>query len=544
MRCSTLILRQMEDKIIPQLTNCSCIKELKKIHAHILVSFLSQSNFLATRIINLCNFYRSIDYAFHVFKQVVDPNIFLYNAMIKAYTQNNHFLEAINLYKQMLRCSHSGDRFTYPFIIKCCGGEHIQLGNQIHIRVIKSGLDSNHVVQNSLIEIYTKVDDLKNAQKVFHSMTVRDAVSWNMLISGHARLGKLKEAMAIFVAMPNKTVVSWTVMISGYSMAGRYSDAVGVFRRMQIHDFEPDEVSIVSVIPACIQLGALELGKWIHAYADKHNLLIKPIICNALIELHCRCGSIDQALQLFDQMPRRDVISCSTMIWGLAMHGRSREAVQLFETMELEGRVRPNAVTFLGLFAACAHGGLLHEGLGYFRSMKEIYDIEPTVEHYGCIIDLLCRSGCINDAMEFIDDMPIPADAAIWGSLLSACRIHDNIEMAVKAMEQLLRLEPDDLGNYVLLSNIYASGKRWDDVSRIRRLMRNRRLKKDPGCSSIELNGAVHEFMAGDDSLLQSADMDDMLELLAMATTKIGTFSTLEDDEEIGSFDPHHFGDF
>lgn len=444
----------------------------------------------------------------------------------------------------MLRCSHGGDRFTYPFIIKCCGELHFQLGNQVHVLVIKSGLDSNHVVQNSLIELYTKVDDLINAQKVFDSMPVRDTVSWNMLIAGQARLGNLREAMAIFDAMPDKTVVSWTVMISGYSMAGRYSDAVELFRRMQINDFEPDEVSIVSIIPACIHLGRFELGKWIHAYAERHNLLIKPIICNALIELHCRCGSIEQALQLFDQMPQRDVISYSTMIWGLAMHGRSLEAVQLFEAMEIESRVRPNAVTFLGLFSACAHGGLVNEGLRYFRSMKEIYDIEPGVEHYGCIIDLLCRSGFIRDAVEFIDNMPIPADASIWGSLLSACRIHGNIEMAVRAMEELSRLEPDDLGNFVLLSNIYASEKRWDDVSRIRRLMRNRGLKKAPGCSSIELNGAVHEFMVGDDSHLQSNDMVDMLELLAMATMKIGTFRSLEDDEQIGSLDPQHFGDF
>ncbi|KAG0478591.1 hypothetical protein HPP92_013310 [Vanilla planifolia] len=409
------------------------------------------------------------------------------------HTQNYHFPEAIALYKQMLRCAMFGDRFTYPFVLKSCAGLiHVRLGRQVHTQVIKCGLEFNSVTQNSLIEMYAKVDDLVNARKVFHDMSERDSVSWNTLISAHARLGQMRRAKALFDTMPSRTIVSWTALISGYTLEGRCSEAVAIFRRMQAEGFEPDDVSIVSVLPACVELGALELGRWIHTYAERHGLLQKMVICNALIEMHAKCGSIDDAIKLFDNMPQRDVISWSTMICGLAQHGRARKAVQLFETMKDENRVNPNSVTFLGLLAACAHGGLLDEGLHYFSLMKETYGITAGVEHYGCIVDLLGRAGCIARAVEVVGGMSIPADAAIWGSLLSASHKHGDIETAVRSMEELMRLEPEDMGNYVLLLNTYAAEKRWEDVARIRILMRSRRLNKTPGCSSIEVGDAVH----------------------------------------------------
>ncbi|PKA66800.1 Pentatricopeptide repeat-containing protein [Apostasia shenzhenica] len=511
----------MEDRISLKLRVCSSFIELKRIHARIMVSSLSQSSFLATQIVNTCNVCARIDYAAKVFDQVRDPNIFLFNAMTKAYAQNNHFREAIGLYKHML-----GDRFTYPFVLKSCAGlPQLQLGEQIHTQVVKSGLDSEDVVQNSLLEMYTKVDELITAHKVFDEMTERDSVSWNTIITAHARLGQMREARALFDSMPNRTVVSWTALISGYSFVGCFSDAVEMFHQMQVEGFEPDDISIVSVLPACVQLGALELGKWIHAYADKHGLLKKTFICNALIELHSKCGSIDQALQIFDEMPQRDVISWSTMIGGLAMNSRAREAVKLFQFMENQSRTKPNGVTFLGLLAACAHAGLVDEGLHYFNSMKNIHGIEPGLKHYGCIVDLLGRMGYIDQAVEVIEGMPIPADAAIWGSLLSSCRSRGNVETAVRAMDELVKLEPDEMGNLLLLSGIYAKEKRWADVATMRRFMRSRRLTKTPACSLVEVDNGVHEFTAGDDSNPRSTEMAEMLRLLRSE----------EHEEEIGS---------
>ncbi|RRT53142.1 hypothetical protein B296_00030474 [Ensete ventricosum] len=436
----------------------------------------------------------------------------------KTYAKKSHFVEAIGLYKQMVRQDHVfADGFTYPFVIKACAGLPVlDLGRQVHARVSRSGLGSNSIIQNSLIEMYTKCDDLIGAHCLFDEMAERDVISWNMLITAHARLGQMRKARALFDTMPKRSVVSWTALISGYTSIGCYSDAIEVFHKMQLEGLEPDDVSIVSVLPACAHLGALELGKWIHAFCNKHKLLEKTFVCNALMEMYAKCGSIDQAHQLFEDMRERDVISWSTMIGGLATHGRAPDAIKLFVEMEeKDKRVRPNCITFLGLLSACSHAGLVDEGLWYFESMKKVYGIDPDIEHYGCMVDLLGRAGCIRRAVELIDGMPFPPDASIWGSLLCACRIHGDVEMAVKATERLLELEPEDTGNYVMLSNIYAAAGRWDGVAKMRKLVRSRKMKKTPGCSSIEVNNAVREFMAGDETNPHFVELCQMLDLLA-----------------------------
>lgn len=522
---------------MPTLRNCTNMEELKQLHAHILVFSLSQSNFLGTQIINICNSNGRVAYAALFFNQFEEPNMFLYNAMIKAYTQNQHYFEAISLYKQMLNLRHSQnsilvDRFTYPFVLKACAGLLLLvLGKLVHVDIFKSGLTTNSIIQNSLIEMYTKCDDLVDARRVFDEMDDRDAVSWNMLISAHARLGQMRKARALFNSMPSKTVVSWTALISGYTMAGRYFDAVEVFHHMQLEGFEPDGISIVSVLPSCAQLGALELGRWIHAYCDKHELLQNIFICNALVEMYAKCGSVDQALQLFEEMKDKDVISWSTMIGGLASHGQAHKAINLFVEMEKDKRVRPNGITFIGLLSACSHAGLLDEGFRYFDSMKEVYGIDPGVEHYGCMVDLLSRSGYIDRAVEFIESMPVPPDAAIWGSLLGACRTHGNVRTAVKAMERLIELEPEDIGNYVMLSNIYAAARRWDGVVKLRRVIRSRSLKKTPGCSLIEVNNVVQEFVAGNEPNPQFGEISGMLYLLASQLGHYGYQRTMESEE-------------
>lgn len=522
----------MEDQIAPMLQNRIGMKHLKKIHAHIIKSSLSQSNFLATKIIDVCDRNGEIGYSSSVFDQVIEPNIFLYNAMIRTYTHNHLYTKSVMLFKQLLRHPDAksrvfADRFTFPFVLNACAGLlYLDIGRQIHGFVWKCGLNSNAVVDNSLLDMYTKCDDLDMAHHLFDGMTERDAVTWNTLISAHARLGKMKRAREVFELMPDKTIVSYTTLISGYTRIGCYSDALEVFHQMQIAGMEPDEISIVSVLPACAHLGALELGKWIHVYADKNKVLSRICICNALIEMYAKCGCVEGARRLFDWMPERDVISWSTMIAGLANHGRAGEAIGLFEEMDSAG-VKPNSVTFLGLLSACAHAGFLNEGLKYFNSMVKDYCINPGVEHYGCVVDLLGRSGCLNQAVDFIHKMPIAPDATIWGSLLSACRSHGNVEIAVIAMEKLVELEPDDAGNYVLLSNVYAAAGRWDGVSRMRKLIRSKKLKKTPGCSLIEVNSVVQEFVAGDDPSLLSDDICRMLELFALQLSETNSVITI-----------------
>ncbi|KAL6212598.1 hypothetical protein ACLB2K_017816 [Fragaria x ananassa] len=360
---------------------------------------------------------------------------------------------------------------------------------------------------------YTKCDNLRDAHKVFDEMTERDVISWNSLLSGYVRLGQMRKARAVFEEMSDKSIVSWTAMVSGYTRIGCYGDALEIFRRMQMLGIEPDEISVVSVLPACSQLGALEVGKWIHRYSDKKRLLQSVSVCNALIEMYVKCGCIDQAWQLFDQMSGRDVISWSTMIAGLANNGKAREAVELFQEMQ-RVKTEPNGITFLGVLSACSHASLWKEGLKYFDSMREGYTIEPGIEHYGCLIDLLGRAGHLDQALDKIKQMPMKPDSKIWGSLLSSCRAFCNLEIALIAMEQLQDLEPDDAGNYVLLSNIYADLGKWEDVSRMRKLIRSKSMKKTPGCSLIEVNNVVLEFVSGDDTKPFAKDIFSMLQLL------------------------------
>ncbi|KAL0394036.1 UNVERIFIED_CONTAM: Pentatricopeptide repeat-containing protein [Sesamum latifolium] len=349
----------------------------------------------------------------------------------------------------------------------------------------------------------------------FDEMSQRDVISWNSLISGHMKLGQVRKARALFEEMPNKTIISWTAMISGYTKMGCFGDALDVFRGMQMAGMQPDWVSLVAVLPACAQLGALELGKWIHFYADKKGLLRKTCVCNALIEMYTKCGSVNQALQLFNKMSEKDVISWSTMIAGLAQHGRAHEAIELFHEMQ-KLNVEPNEITFVGLLSACGHAGLLDDGMKYFDCMQNDYKIEPGIEHYGCLVDLLGRTGHIDRALKLIKSMKMKPDSAIWGSLLSSCRTYRNLETAVIAMEHLLELEPEDTGNLILLANIYADLGRWDGVSRMRKFIRSKSMKKTPGCSLIEVNSVVQEFMSGDHSKPFSKDIFHVLDLLVL----------------------------
>ncbi|KAF1893597.1 hypothetical protein Lal_00002093 [Lupinus albus] len=522
------LLRELENRFVPNLTNCVKIVELNKIHAQIVKLSLSQSNFLVTKMVDLCDNFGNLSYATLLFEQLVEPNVFSYNAIIRTYTRNHQYSLAINLFKQML--SHSRepgqnaifpDRFTYPFVIKSCSGLLLHhLGLQIHTQICKLGFKSHCITENALIDMYMKCDDLRNAYKVFEEMTNRDAISWNSLIFGHTRLGQMDSARELFDEMPCRTIVSWTTMITGYCRIDYYTDALDIFREMQMVGIEPDEISITSVLPACAQLGALEVGKWIHMYSDKKGFLQKTGICNALVEMYAKCGCIDEARHLFDQLVDKDVISWSSMIGGLANHGRGYEAIELFQDMQ-KAQVVPNGITFLGVLSACSHAGLWNEGLKYFDVMRVNYHIVPEIEHYGCLVDLLGRSGCLDRALDMILKMPMKPDSRIWNSLLSFCRIHRNLEIAVIAMEELLELEPEESGNYILLANIYAELGKWEGVSNIRKLIRSKRIKKTPGCSLIEVNNVVQEFVSGDNSKPFSQDVFWVLEMLALHQTRI-----------------------
>lgn len=284
-----------------------------------------------------------------------------------------------------------------------------------------------------------------------------------------------------------------------------------LFNEMQMSLIRPNEITLVGLIGACADLGALTQGLWAHAYLQKHGLELNCFVGTSLIDVYSKCGCINLAAQVFDSLPKRDTKCYNSMIRGLAIHGLARPAIELFNNMGREG-VSVDDVTFVVTMCACAHAGLVDEGRRCFDSIKEVYGIEPKIEHYGCLVDLLGRAGWLDEAHEVVLKMPMMPNSVLWRSLLGASRIHGNKELGELALGHLIELEPESGGNYVLLSNIYANMSHWEDVRSVRKVMKDKGINKIPGHSLIEMDGEIHEFIIGDRAHPKSREIYAMLD--------------------------------
>ena len=358
------------------------------------------------------------------------------------------------------------------------------------------------------------------------------------MLSGYAKLGMVQDARFIFDQMVEKDLVCWRAMISGYAESDEPLEALQLFNEMQRRIIVPDQITMLSVISACTNVGALVQAKWIHTYADKNGFGRALPINNALIDMYAKCGNLVKAREVFENMPRKNVISWSSMINAFAMHGDADSAIALFHRMK-EQNIEPNGVTFIGVLYACSHAGLVEEGQKFFSSMINEHRISPQREHYGCMVDLYCRANHLRKAMELIETMPFPPNVIIWGSLMSACQNHGEIELGEFAATRLLELEPDHDGALVVLSNIYAKEKRWEDVGLIRKLMKHKGISKEKACSKIEVNKEVHVFMMADGYHKQSDEIYKMLDavvsqlkLVGYTPSTLGILVDLEEEEK------------
>ncbi|KAK4479245.1 hypothetical protein RD792_014756 [Penstemon davidsonii] len=340
---------------------------------------------------------------------------------------------------------------------------------------------------------------MSNVLLLFDKMGQRDIVTWNTMITQLVKTGDVDLAYKMFVEMPERNVRSWTAMISGFVQCGKPKEAISLFTKMEETCLKPNEVTVVAILAACADSGFLDLGSKIHESSDNNGFTRNTHICNTLIDMYIKCGCLEAALDVFEGMKEQTVVTYSAMIQGLAIHGQGEKSLKLFFEMIQTG-MKPNGITFIGLLNACSHMGLTNEGLGFFTTMTNDYEIVPAIEHYGCMVDLFSRAGLLHEAHDFIKEMPIKPNAAIWGALLGGCKVHKNIEMAEVAMRHLQELDPFNDGYYVVLANIYSEAKRWEDAARVRKLMKNRGLNKTRAWSSIAVKGMVHEFVAGDDS--------------------------------------------
>lgn len=317
----------------------------------------------------------------------------------------------------------------------------------------------------------------------------------------YAKAGKICEAHRVFEVLPERDVVSCTAIISGYAQLGHDEEALNLFRRLQREGMRSNYVTYASVLTALSGLAALDLGRQVHGQVLRAKLPFYVVLLNSLIDMYSKCGSLPYSRRIFDSMSEKTVISWNAMLVGYSKHGMGREAVELFKLMKEENRVKPDGVTFLAVLSGCSHGGMEDRGLEIFYDMINQKDgFKPEIEHYGCVVDLFGRSGRVEEAFEFIKKMPFKPTAAILGSLLGACRVHQKVQIGDFVGRQLLEIEPENAGNYVILSNLYASAGRWEDVRTVRKLMLEKAVKKEPGKSWIELDQTLHAFHASDRS--------------------------------------------
>lgn len=473
--------------------------------------------------------YGRIDDAKILFDQIHEPNVVSWNAMITGYMQNEMVDEAEDLFNRMpfrntiswagmiagyarngrseqalvsLQALHrkgmlpSLSSLTSSFFA-CSNIEALETGKQVHSLAVKAGCQFNSYVCNALITLYGKYRNIGSVRQIFDRTTVKDTVSYNSFMSALVQNNLFDEARDVFNNMPSPDVVSWTTIISACAQADQGNEAVEIFRSM-LHERELPNPPILTILLGLSgNLGAPQLGQQIHTIAIKLGMDSGLVVANALVSMYFKCSSAD-SLKVFDSMEERDIFTWNTIITGYAQHGLGREAIRMYQLMVSAG-VLPNEVTFVGLLHACSHSGLVDEGHQFFKSMSSDYGLTPLLEHYACMVDLLGRAGDVQGAEHFIYDMPIEPDSVIWSALLGACKIHKNVEIGRRAAEKLFSIEPSNAGNYVMLSNIYSSQGMWDEVAKVRKLMKERGVNKDPGCSWMQIKNKMHSFVTGDE---------------------------------------------
>lgn len=457
------------------------LREGEMVHAHVIKNGYVMDLYVVNTLMRLYGVCGRIGDVRKLFDKSPHWDLVSWTTLIQGYVDTGLWQEGVKVFFDTCEAGYRADEKMMAVVISACAklGD-LSLGRKLHEHIRNQGVNVDVYVGNSLVDMYSKCGDIESAHKVFNQMPVRNVVSWNSIILGLAE-------------------------------SGDYEEALRVFRKMRRKGIDPDEVTLVGVLNSCANLGVLEFGKWIHAYVDKNRIEVDGFIGNALIDMYAKCGSIEDALEVFEDIKRKDVYTYTTIIRELAMHGKGEMALKLFSEM-CELGIQPNEVTFIGILTACCHSGLVDEGHRHFAEMSKLYNVKPQTEHYGCMVDLLGRAGMINEAAEFVENMPIQPDVLIWGSLLGACWIHGKLDLAERVMEKFVNVEPEEDGAYVLMSNIYAAEKKWSDAFRLRKRMRKGKMKKDPGCSSIELDGVVYEFRCGDKAHSMSKDIYTLLD--------------------------------
>uniref|UniRef100_A0A0D9VUW8 DYW domain-containing protein n=1 Tax=Leersia perrieri TaxID=77586 RepID=A0A0D9VUW8_9ORYZ len=438
------------------------------VHRYVVKRGLDDELFVCNAMIDVYGKLGMLEEARKVFDGMASWDLVTWNSIISGYEQGGQVASAVEIFRGMRDSGVSPDVLTLVSLasaIAQCGDS--LGGKSVHCYVIRRGWDVGDVIAgNAIVDMYAKQSNTEAAQRMFDSMPVRDVVSWNTLITG-------------------------------YMQNGLASEAIHAYSNMQTHEgVKPIQGTFVSVLPAYTHLGALQQGTRMHALSIKTGLNLDLYVGTCLIDLYAKCGKLDEAMLLFQQMHRRSTGPWNAIISCLGVHGHGSKALSVFSQMQQEG-INPDHVTFVSLLAACSHVGLVDQGRNFFNMMQATYGIMPITRHYACMVDMLGRAGQLDEAFEFIQNMPIKPDSAVWGALLGACRIHGNVEMGKVASQHLFELDPENVGYYVLMSNMYAKVGKWDGVDEVRSSVRSQNLQKTPGWSSIEVKRSMNVFYSG-----------------------------------------------
>ncbi|KAL6189358.1 hypothetical protein ACLB2K_040747 [Fragaria x ananassa] len=413
-----------------------------------------------------------------VFDEMPERNVGSWNVLIGGFGSSCEceFGDGVlEMVKGMMRSGLRPDGFTVSSLLAMCGGVGVGglgYGGEMHCYVVKYGLElslgSDVHLGCCLVDMYCR--------------------------SGRVDLGR-----RVFEGMKCRNVYAWTVMVNGYVQSGGSDEGLVLFRKMQVEDgIEPNRVSLVSILPGCISHAGLTGGKQIHGFAIRKEMNHDVSLCNALIDMYCKCGSLDFARRVFeDDSFCKDAISWSLMISGYGLHGTGEEAIVLYNKMLRIG-IKPDMITIVGVLSACSRSGMVNEGISVYSSATTDYGIKPTVEMCACVVDLLGRSGELDRALNFIKTMPAEPNPSVWGALVTASVLHGNRDMQDLAYKFLIQLEPENPSNYISASNFFASSRRWDVVAETRTMMKDRGLRKTPGCSWISITGKTHSFYVAD----------------------------------------------
>lgn len=507
-----------EDSVEPDKYTFSCIlkscsrlealREGEQIHALVLKLGFAVHGFVQNTLIHMYASCGKVAIARRVFDEMPKRGVISWNSMFAGYTNGGEWEEVVKLFYKMRDSGVEFDEVTMISVLTACGRLGLlDLGEWMNAYIEVNGLKGNTKLITALIDMYAKCGQIDTARKLFDEMHEQD-------------------------------VVAWSAMISGYTQSDRCKDALALFSEMQMAKVEPNEVTMVSVLSSCAVLGAFEMGKWVHSFIKRKRMKLTITLGTALMDFYAKCGSVKDSLEVFNKMPLKSVPSWTVLIQGLASNGRGKEALEIFSKM-LNLNIKPNDITFIGVLSACSHAGLVDEGWRIFGSIRD-YGIEPRIEHYGCMVDMLGRAGLIDEAYHFIKTMPIEPNAIIWRTLLASCRVHKNVEIGEESLKHLGILAPKHSGDYILLSSTYASVGRWEDAVRVRSQMREEGIKKTPGCTLIEVDGMIYEFFAEDSAHPQSEEIynkvEDMIEQIKsvgyVPNTEEARLGAEEDEKE------------